>query len=156
MKDLFSRLSVEEMEELCLIPIWVSILIAGADNNIDKAEIRKAIRLAREKQNNAHDSIVEYYKKVCDRFEQNLKGYITLMPPKLEQRVEFLVGKLERVNYFFSKLDLEIAYPLYLSFREFAVGVARSSGGIFGLLAISDAESKYIDLKMIADPSESR
>ena len=156
MQKYFGKLTTEEIEEFCLIPIWVSILIAGADDEIDKSEIKQAIRLAREKQHDEHESVIAYYKKVYDHFEQNLRGYIALMPEKLEQRVDFLVKKLKRVNYFFSKLDLDIAHPLYLSFREFAVTVARSSGGVFGLLAISDAESKFIELNMIADPSESR
>lgn len=156
MSSVLNNLTEEEKEELYLVPVWVSILIAGADNKIDRTEIKKAIKIAKEKQEKESTLLVDYYRKVAKKFEVNLKGYITLMPNNEDQRIRFLLEKLERVNYFFSKLEKDIAYQLYLSFRDFANKVAHASGGIFGLLSVSYAESKYIDLKMIADPSGSR
>lgn len=153
MQNALRNLTNDELEELYLIPIWVSILIAGADNKIDRSEFKKAIKIANEKQKRGNEIIIEYYKKVAEKFEVNLKGYIVLMPEDEEKRVEFLFKKLERVNYFFSKLEKDFAYQLYLSFRDFANKVAHASGGIFGLLSVSYAESKYIDLRMISDPS---
>ncbi len=153
MQNALRNLTNDELEELYLIPIWVSILIAGADNKIDRSEFKKAIKIANEKQKRGNEIIIEYYKKVAEKFEVNLKGYIVLMPEDKAKRVEFLFKKLERVNYFFSKLEKDFAYQLYLSFRDFANKVAHASGGIFGLLSVSYAESKYIDLRMISDPS---
>lgn len=147
-------LTEEEAEEFYLIPIWVCILVAGADNKIDRIEIKKAIKIAKAKQEKENELVIDYYKKVAQKFEVNLKGYITLMPKDEEKRIDFLVKKLERANYFFSKLEKDIAYQLYLSFRDFAYKIAHASGGIFGLLSISFAESKLIDLKMITDPSK--
>ena len=146
-------LTEEEAEEFYLVPIWICILVAGADNKIDKAEIKKAIKIAKEKTVKESALIIDYYKKVAQKFEVNLKGYITLMPKDEKRRIDFLVTKLESVNYFFSKLEKEIADQLYLSFRDFAYKIAHASGGIFGLLSVSFAESKYIDLKMIQNPS---
>ena len=156
MSSVLNNLTEEEKEELYLVPVWVSILIAGADNKIDRTEINKAIKIAKEKQEKESTILVDYYRKVAKKFEVNLKGYITLMPKNEDQRMRFLLEKLERVNYFFTKLEKDIAYQLYLSFRDFANKVAHASGGIFGLLSVSYAESKYIDLKMITDPSGSR
>jgi len=147
-------LTEEEAEEFYLVPIWVCILVAGADNKIDRSEIRKAIQIAKEKQEKENKLVIDYYKKVAQKFEVNLKGYITLMPKDEDKRIDFLVKKLERVNYFFSKLEKDIAYQLYLSFRDFAYKIAHASGGIFGLLSISFAESKLIDLKMITNPAK--
>jgi hypothetical protein len=153
MQNALRNLTKDEAEELYLIPIWVSILIAGADNKIDRSELKKAIKIANEKQKRGNEIITEYYKKVAEKFEVNLKGYIVLMPEDEAKRIEFLHKKLERVNYFFSKLEKDFSYLLYLSFRDFANKVAHASGGIFGLLSVSYAESKYIDLRMISDPS---
>ena len=153
MLNAFKKLSQEDIEELYLIPIWVSILIAGADNKIDQSELKKAIQIAKGKQFEEDNLIIDYYKKVAQKFEVNLKGYVTLMPKNKDQRIEFLIKRLDRVNYFFTMMDMEIAHQLYLSFRDFAYKVAHASGGIFGLLSVSYAESQYIDLKMIADPS---
>ncbi|MCK5104154.1 MAG: hypothetical protein KAR17_15115, partial [Cyclobacteriaceae bacterium] len=147
MKNALRNLTQEEIEELYLIPIWVSILIAGADNKIDKSEFKKAIKIADDKQKKENYLIIDYYKKVAAKFEVNLKGYMALMPKDKEKRVNFLITKLDRVNYLFSKLEKDFSYMLYLSFRDFANKVAHASGGIFGLLSVSYAESKYIDLK---------
>lgn len=154
MKNTLKNLTIDETEELYLIPIWVSILIAGADNNFDKSEIKKAIQIANEKQKRGDELIIDYYKKVAKKFEVNLRGYLALMPDDKVTRINFLFKKLERVNYFFSKLERDFSYQLYLSFRDFANKVAHASGGFFGLLSVSYAESKYIDLRMISDPSK--
>lgn len=151
-----SKLTDDEVEEMYLVPVWVSILIAGADNIIDKSEISKAVKLAEDKGKKENELIIDYYGHVSQRFEVNLKGYVALMPSDAAKRIDFLVNKLERVNYFFSKLEKEIAHQLYLSYRDFAYKIAHASGGIFGLLSVSFAESKFIDLKMIIDPSESQ
>ncbi|MCG8306122.1 MAG: hypothetical protein MI975_01945 [Cytophagales bacterium] len=144
----------DEAEEFCLVPIWICILIASADEKIDHSEVKKALKIAREKRARANEQIIDYYKKVAEKFEVNLKGYLTLLPTDHNKRVDFLVERLERVNYFFSKMEKEVAYQLYLSFRDMANKIARASGGIFGLLSVSFAESKYIDLKMISNPNE--
>jgi hypothetical protein len=154
MQSALKNLTTDEISELHLIPVWVSILVAGADNKIDKTEFKKSIQIANKKQNTANSLILDYYKTVAAKFEVNLKGYIALMPNDKEQRVEFLLKKLERVNYIFSKLEKDFSYQLYLSFRDFANEVAHASGGFFGLLSVSFAESKFIDLKMIHDPSK--
>lgn len=153
MTNPLSKLSQDERDELYLIPVWVSILIAGADNDFSKKEIKKAVKLTEEKQS-TKGFIGIFYKNVSDKFEVNLKGYISLMPKNLDQRTDFLVGKITHVNDLFKKLDLNHAQELYLSFRDFAYRIAHASGGFFGLLSVSFAESKYIDLKMIQEPSK--
>jgi hypothetical protein len=154
MNNPLSQLSQEEKDELYLIPVWVSILIAGADNVFSKKEIKRAIKLTKEKQRDERTFIAEFYKEASKKFEVNLKGYIILMPKELEKRTEFLINKITRVNNLLKKMEIEYAQQLYLSFRDFAYNVAHASGGLFGLLSVSFAESKYIDLKMIEEPAE--
>ena len=150
----FQQLTADELSEFYLVPVWVSILIAGADNKIEKHELSRALKIMEEKKSSKDKPVIEFYKMASEKFEVNLKGYITLLPQNETQRFDFLLEKLSRVNYFFSKLDTELAHQLYLSFRDFANKIAQASGGLFGLLSISFAESKYIDLKMISDPAE--
>lgn len=152
MNSPLSQLSQEEKDDLYLIPVWVSILIAGADNVFSKKEINRAVKLTREKQQEDEQFIVDYYRAVSKKFEVNLKGYIALMPRDLEKRTDFLIDKIAKVNDLFKKIEIEYAQKLYLSFRDFAYNVAHASGGIFGLLSVSFAESKFIDLKMIEEP----
>jgi hypothetical protein len=156
MNSPFEKLNKEEREELYLIPVWVSILIAGADNVFSKREIKKAMRLAWEKTKDSNSFLTEFYESVASKFEVNLKGYMSLMPRDDNERSDFLIKRLTRVNDLLKKVDLEYAQQLYLSFRDFAYRVAHASGGLFGLLSISFAESKFIDLKMIKDPADSQ
>ena len=156
MTKLLRLLTEDEAEEFYLIPIWICILIAGADNKIDRSEIRMAINIAREQSDKSNVFVREYYKKVAEKFEINLKGYLALLPGEHDKRTEFLTSRLKRVNYFFSKIEKEVGHQLYLSYREMAKKIAHASGGIFGLLSVSNAESKYIDLKMITDPNETQ
>ena len=155
MSNPLTNLNKNDREDLYLIPVWVSILVAGADESISKKEVNDAIRLANRKQHSDEGFIREFYKKVADKFEVNIKGYLALMPKDVEDRNSFLVDKIKKVNKIFPKLDSEVAHKLYLSFRDFANCVAQASGGLFGLLSISYAESKYLDLKMIDDPMRS-
>lgn len=155
MQNALQNLTVDEIEELSLIPVWVSILIASSDDKIDRFELKKAIQVAIDKQATEDRLIIGYYKKVAEKFEINLKGYIALMPSDNIKRTNFLVSKLERVNYLFSLLEKDFSYQLYLSFRDFAKKVADASGGIFGLLSVSTKASKYIGLEMISDPTKS-
>jgi hypothetical protein len=150
----FNNLTPNELEELYMIPVWVCILIAGADNVFSKNEIKRAVKLTRKKQQTGDGFLMDYYKIVSKRFEVNVKGYIALMPKDLEQRNEYLDRKLTRANDLFKKIEIRYAQQLYLSFRDFAYQVAHASGGLFGLLSISFAESRFIDLKMIKDPSK--
>ena len=107
MNSPLSKLSLEEKEELSLIPVWVSILIAGADNNFSRKEIKRAVKLTMLKQKDKEKFIVDFYRDVSKKFEVNLKGYISLMPKDVNKRTEFLVGKITKVNDLFNKIDIE-------------------------------------------------
>ena len=156
MNSPFDKLSLEELEELYLTPVLVSILIAGEDNTFSKKEIKNAVKMAIHLKNKGIGVISDFYSEVTGKFEVNMRGYITLLPKDIDKRTNYLVERLTKVNDLLEKLDLEHAQQLYSSFREFAYGLAKSSGGLFGLFSVSFAESKYIDLKMIREPAGSK
>jgi hypothetical protein len=155
MNSPFEKLSREELDELHITPVWISILIAGEDNAFTKKEIKNSVMLVNQKKDTSTGFLKDFYTNAATKFEVNMRGYITLLPENFQQRTEFLVKRLTNVNVLLEKIDMEHAGQLYSSFREFASGVARYSGGLFGLLSVSFAESKFIDLKMIRDPSGS-
>lgn len=155
MNSPFDKLSREELDELHITPVWISILISGEDNAFTKREIKNAVILVNQKKDTNTGILKDFYTNVATKFEVNMRGYIALLPKNLEQRTEYLVKRLTKVNELLEKMSLEHASQLYSSFREFASDLARFSGGLFGLLSITFAESKFIDLKMIRDPSGS-
>ena len=64
------QLVASEVELMMKAPLLVCILIAGADNNIDKKEIKAAIELA--KRGKAKRSLSGYYQEVSEDFEDKL------------------------------------------------------------------------------------
>lgn len=156
MNYLLDKLSAEELEELFMMPVWVVILIAGSDNVFSKKEIKKAVGYVKQQEQQSDGFLKDYYKTVAAKFEVNLKGYIALLPRELEKRNRFLVDKLSGANRLFSKIDVQYASALYSSYRGLAHRVGTTTGGLFGLLSISFAESTYIDLKMINNPQKAK
>jgi hypothetical protein len=155
MKSPFEKLSREELDELYLTPVWISILIAGEDNTFTKKEIKNAVILVNQRKDTGNGFLKDFYSNAAVKFEVNMRGYITLLPGSADQRTAYLVKRLTKVNELLEKMNMEHAQQLYSSFREFASGVAKYSGGLFGLLSVTFADSKFIDLKMIRNPSGS-
>ncbi len=79
-------LSTEEQEFMYKVPILVCILIAGADGNIDRDEIREAITQAKKKQRNSSDALMELYREIGEDFEDKLKVVEQNYPVEVTQR----------------------------------------------------------------------
>ena len=67
------NLTQEEQDFMCSLPIYVSVLIAGADGKIDKHEIKKAISLTSIKTQKARKELIDYFKRINTDFEDKLK-----------------------------------------------------------------------------------
>lgn len=149
----FENLREEEIDVLLKAPIYVAILIAGADGNIDKSERKEAVEVARSKQSRAREQLVEYYKLVGETFEQKFNQLIDELPDSPEERSKVLTTELRKLNFIFPKMDKIFGVKLYASLKELAKKIAEASGGILGYLSVSYEESKLIELQMIKDPS---
>lgn len=150
----FDKLTEEEINVLHSAPILVSILIAGADNEIDNSEIKKAVSISKDKQKRARASLLEYYKEIGDNFEDKLKVMIQSFPSSAKDRNPILIEELEKLNDILPKIDSHFSTEFYESLKDIAKKIAESSGGVLGYMAIGYEESKLIGLKMIDDPSK--
>ena len=150
----FNVLTEEEVELMFSMPIYISVLIAGADGKIDSTEIKKAVTLAGLKKKKARKDLLEYYSYVNQDYEDKIKVTIASLPGDQKEREKILVGDLEKVNDVFAKLDNVFAVKLYASLKEMAVHIAEASGGVFGYMSVGYEESRLVDLKMIKDPSK--
>ena len=153
MTNEFYRLPDEERETMYKVPILVSILIAGADNEIDRYEIQKAVEVALLKQRSSRDELIEFYREVAQDFEDKLKILIQALPIKAEERNSIIVEELNKLNTILPKLDRRFAVEFYVSLRDIAKKVAESSGGVLGYMSVGYEESKLMELKMIKDPA---
>ena len=154
MVDQFNNLTQEEIDLMFQVPMLVAILIAGADNNIDKTEMKEAITLSKIKQQKARKELLDYYKEVGQDFEDKLKVLIQKYPIDAEVRNPEIIAQLTRLNEIFPKLDKNFAMDFYASIKDMARKIAESSGGVLGYMSIGYEESKLISLEMIKDPSK--
>lgn len=150
----FEKLREEEIEIMLKAPVLVSVLIAGADGTIDKAEVKEAVAIARGKQSRAREQLVDYYKLVGETFESKFNEMITNFPQKPEERNPMIIAELKRLNRILPKVEKNFAVKFYASLKDLAKKIAEASGGVLGYLSVSYEEAKLMELNMINDPSK--
>ena len=150
----FNRLSSEETDLMFKAPFLIIILIAGADDKIDKHEMKQAVAISKLKLKRARRELVKYYNIVGEDFEDKLKIFIHDLPKDTDERNEEISKELAKLNDIFPKLDKNFAVNYYESMKDMAVKIAESSGGVFGFMSVGYEESKVVDLKMIKEPSK--
>lgn len=147
------KLSAEQKAILYEAPILVCILIAGADDDIDSNEIKKSIAFAKSSAKASRHHLYKYYQEVASDFENKLAKAIELLPVKARDRNPVISEKLKQLNEVFKIIEKPFAIVMYASLKELAIKVAKSSGGVLGINAISEEEAEYLDLGMVKDPS---
>ncbi len=150
----FEKLREEEVEILLKAPVLVSILIAGADGNIDKAETKEAVAIARGKQSRAREQLVDYYILIGETFEDKFNELVAGFPLKPEERNPMIIAELKRLNRILPKIDKNFAIKFHASLKDLAKKIAEASGGVLGYLSVSYEEAKLMELNMINDPSK--
>jgi hypothetical protein len=150
----FDGLREDEIELLLKAPIYVSIMIAGADGLIDDRERKEAIETARSKQVRARAQLIDYYKEVANDFDLKMESLIRELPDDAEKRTSDIISELRKLNRILPKVDKTWSTTFYASLKDMAKRVAEASGGILGYLSVSYDEAKLVELKMIDDPSK--
>ncbi len=141
MKEL-EKLPPPEADLMVKAPLLVCILIAGADDDIDKKEIKRAFQLTQEKQSRGKSDLVDFYQLMAEDFEDKLKVLIQSFPSKAAQRTPLIAKELEGLNNILPKIKKPIAIEFYKSLREIAQKIAESSGGILGMKKSGRGRSK--------------
>lgn len=149
----FEDLREDEREVLLKAPVYVAILIAGADGNIDKSEKTEAIEVARNKQSRAREQLVEYYKEVGASFEERFNALLIELPSDSDERTSAITAELRKLNVILPKIEKNFAVKLHASLKELAKKIAEASGGVLGYMSVSFEEQKLMELKMINNPS---
>ena len=150
----FEQLDHEESELMYALPIYVSILIAGADGTIDSSEIKKAVSLSGLKTLKARKELLDYYHVVNQDYEDKFKMTIANCPSGAKEREKLLIEKISKVNDIFPKIDKAFSIKLYASIKDIAKHIAEASGGVFGYMSVGYEESRLLDLKMIKNPGK--
>jgi hypothetical protein len=149
----FRNLDQHESEFMLSIPMLVCILIAGADGNIDRKEIKEAISVA-SKNKESNGILSDYFREVSSDFEDKLKVLIQSYPYESTQRDPIITEEISRINQLWHKLNPEFSRNLYNMLLDLSEKIASSSGGWLGIKSVGSQEARYLKLPMIQDPSK--
>ena len=136
------------------MPVLLTFLIAGADNDIDWKERHWAERLLEFRAEHNKPALLEYYNELEKTFEKSFQKWSAKLI-NFKDRAEsnkFISEELKKTSTVLKKLDPKTASDLYESFRSFARQIAMSSGGFLGFGSISQEEAEWLELKMIEKP----
>lgn len=155
MKKALAALREEDREFLFLAPAMITILIAGADDDVEQKELEAAERITRYRKSvPRHAVLIPYYEDVHERIEKDIQHLLNEYPSLAELRNPIIAKQLEQLNRIFKQLDKETATAFYQSFISLARHIAESAGGVLGFFSVSPEEKKWMELDMIHDPSK--
>lgn len=146
------KLSEEEQTLVRRSPIWVTLLIACADYDIDEAEIDRAKEIIHIKSLTIKNDVKDLYKDLNEHADEEIDLALKSLVAGGKERLVFLEQHIAKLNDIFPKLDHAYSVQLHTSLLSLATSVAQSEGGIFGIRRISADEAKYIHLPMLDKP----
>jgi len=149
----FNQLDDAEIELVLKAPVLVCILIAGADGDIDRKEIKEAITVVK-RQKKGHTVLSGFFGVMAEDFEDKIKILMQNYPYESTQRNPLLVEELSKLGLIWNKLDPSFAKAYYEMLKTLAEKIAESSGGLWGIKTVTSEEAVYIGLPMILDPSK--
>lgn len=145
----FRKLDNYEYERLKMALPWITVLVAGADGNIDDSEVAWAEKLTQIRSYGGSDMLEDYYQDVHQHFSDTLKTLMEECPDDTETRNELIYEELKSLNEILRKLDPKIGHTLYKDFLSFAKHIAEASGGVLRFFSVSPEEKAVIGLEMI-------
>ena len=145
----FTNLDKYEYERLKMALPWITVLVAGADGNIDDSEITWAEKLTQIRSYGGSDILEDYYQDVHQNFSETLKSLLEECPDDTATRNELLNEELKSLNEILQKLEPKIGHTLYKDFLSFAKHIAEASGGVLRFFSISPEEKAVMGLEMI-------
>ncbi len=149
MLDNFRDLPAEHLQTLKHSVAWITVLIAGADGEIESKELAWAEKIAKIRTYAASDQVLDFFKAVGVDYAEVLDQTVQSANSDTQIRTNELSSKLSQLNDIFPLLERNYAIVLYDSLLSFAKHVAKSTGGFLGFMTVDSEEAKLIELPMI-------
>ncbi len=147
----FKNLNADEINLMLITPAMVTLLIAGAEGNVDEKEIDWGSKIAHFRANE-HTILQNYYQEIDKNYNDTLKQLIDVMPDDVNERSKKINTELSKLNSVLPKLDPDFAKEFYKSMLSLSTQVAQASGGLWGYGSISPEEKKHLNLEVINPP----
>jgi len=151
MHDIFKILLPEEYDLLKDAVPLITILIAGADGNIDADERTWAEKVTNIRSYSLPEEYRGYYTEVGEQFGTQLDELIAGLPENVIDRQMEITRRMSPLNEILGKLEPKVAAAIYDEWMSFARHVARASGGFLKFWSISTEEKKWVKLPMIKE-----
>lgn len=147
----FSHLSPDEFSKLVEAPLYVGLLIAEADGELDHKELEWIEKITHFRIKTSHHTLRNYYKEANVFIQENLGLVRNSLPTDQAQKMQFLSDKLADLKPILAKLDEGFRHRLMDSFHSMALSVAEISGGLLNFFSTNPAEEKWLALEMLQD-----
>ncbi len=143
------NLPAEDLQELLdAIPV-ITLLIAGADGDIEGEELAHSEKITKIRGYSGGEIMQDFYDKVGEDYTERLDRWLKVIPKDTAERTADLSNRLEKLNPILAKLAPELGAEMYKSFTSFAKHVAKASGGFFGFGRINKEEAELVNLPML-------
>lgn len=153
MLEHIQNLSEKEKDLIIHSPMYVSLLIAGADGEIHDAEKHRMLQLIHTKTFSEKYDLRELYKTLDHDAEHELRKIVATLPSDKKERTEMLTGILSGLNSILPKLEHQFQVHLYKSLKQFAHYISHAEGGFWKVGAVNHLQQELMKLPMIKDPS---
>ena len=147
--QIFSALNDDQYNLLLEALPLVTVLIAGADGQIDEQELNWAEKLTSIRTYATPHELNEFYIAAEQILEPRINALVGMLPDDVAERQEQISQRLSGLNAILASLENAVAYQLYESFTSFAKHIAKASGGFLRFGSISSKEKAWIDLPML-------
>lgn len=144
-----NNLTLAENDKLKKAISLITVLIAGADGNIETEELTWAKKIAGVREYGPPSKLHGFYQDVGVDYEETVNGLIDSLPKDTTERNSVISTELKQLNPILAKLDNATAFAYYKSFTTFAEHVAKATGGFLGFFSVSAEEKSLMTLPMI-------
>lgn len=145
----FEHLSPTELDALLEASVLITVLVGGADGELDREERTWSNRLMQSRTYNKPKHLNDFFTVVANDFLDKIDATMAVLPQDIDQRSAVIEEKLIRLNGILPKLDPLLASDLYKGFVGLAKETAKASGGFLRIGAISVEEARWVKLPMI-------
>lgn len=144
-----SLLTAEEISLLKDAHAYITVLIAGADGNIDADELSWADKIAQIRTFAGDERLKEFHEAVNQELHAKIQQVMAELPKEADNRNQIISGKLAQLNPVLAALHPSIGSYLYKGYVSFAERIAKASGGMLSFFTIGPEERKWIGLPML-------
>ncbi len=148
-KDLMDMLSPGDIRQIKDAYAYITVLIAGADGNIDPKELEWAEKIVQIRTFSGDESLFHIHEEITKELPGKIKSLIQELPADVTARNRMISDKLSELNPVLAGLHPSMGSYLYRGYLSFAQRIAKASGGFLSFFSIGPEEKKWVGLPML-------